>query len=263
MGFEFHYDREVYFEHQDLNASKYVIPFIEEKKKISPGFNVLEIGCGEGGVLKSFLEKGCRVTGVDLSEFRLSIAKKLFADEIKSGKANFICDDIYNLGDKLKANFDLIILKDTIEHIFNQEKLMKFLKSILNKDGKIFLGFPPWQMPFGGHQQISRNKIFNVLPFIHLLPNPFYKFILKTFGENDNLINALFEIKETRLSIEHFEKIIKNSRYKIDNVKFYLINPIYEMKFKLKPREQFKFISRIPYLRDFVTTTCYYLISTN
>ena len=261
MSFEFHEDREVYFEHQDLNASKYVIPFIEEKMKIIPGISVLEIGCGEGGVLKSFLKKGCIITGIDLSEFRLSIANKLFAEEIKSGKANFICEDIYTAGEKLKSKFDLIILKDTIEHIFNQERLMKFLRSILKEYGKIFLGFPPWQMPFGGHQQICRNKIFNKLPYIHLFPQPIYKAILKAFGEKDDMVRALFEIKETRLSIEHFEKILKNSGYKIDSVKFYLINPIYEMKFKLKPKEQFKLISIIPYLRNFITTTCYYIVS--
>jgi SAM-dependent methyltransferase len=261
MGFEFHYDREVYFEHQDLNTSKYVIPFIEESFKIIPGMNVLEVGCGEGGVLKPFIERGCIATGVDLSEFRLSIAEKLFAREINEGKANFIFADIYEAGDKLKSKFDLIILKDTIEHIFNQERLMNFLKSLLNENGKIFIGFPPWQMPFGGHQQISRHKIFNVLPFIHLFPDPVYKFILKSFGEKDDLIKSLFEIKETRLSIEDFQKIVKTSGYRIDNVKFFLINPIYEMKFKLKPRKQFNFVARIPYLRNFVTTTCYYLIS--
>jgi len=261
MSFEFHDDREVYFEHQVLNAAKYVIPFIEEQKKLIPGINVLEIGCGEGGVLKSFLGRGCIVTGVVLSEYRLNVANKLFAGEIASGKAKFICADIYDIRDKFNSKFDLIILKDTIEHIFEQQRLMKFLKSILNEDGKIFLGYPPWQMPFGGHQQISRNKIFNILPYIHLLPNSIYKLILKSFGEKDNMIKALFEIKETRLSIEHFEKILKDSGFKIDKVKFYLINPIYEMKFKLKPKEQFNLISKIPYLRNFVTTTCYYLVS--
>ena len=140
---------------------------------------------------------------------------------------------------------------------------MRFLKSILKDDGKVFLGFPPWQMPFGGHQQVSKNKIFNMMPYIHLLPNPVYKFILKSFGNEKNFIRELLEIKKTRLSIEYFEKIIKRAGYKIDKVKFFLINPIYEMKFKLKPKEQYKFISGIPYLRNFVTTTCYYLISVN
>ena len=263
MSFEFHNDKEVYFEHQDLNASKYVIPFIEEKKQISSGLQVLEIGCGEGGVLKSFMERGCIVTGVDLVQSRLDVAAKLFEDEIKAGKANFISGDIYDVGNTLKSKYDLILLKDTIEHIFNQEKLMRFLKSILKDDGKVFLGFPPWQMPFGGHQQVSKNKIFNMMPYIHLLPNPVYKFILKSFGNEKNFIRELLEIKKTRLSIEYFEKIIKRAGYKIDKVKFFLINPIYEMKFKLKPKEQYKFISGIPYLRNFVTTTCYYLISVN
>jgi SAM-dependent methyltransferase len=261
MAFEFHNDREVYFEHQDLNASKYVIPFIEKNKQLAPGLHVLEIGCGEGGVLKSFLKRGCEVTGVDLSQSRLDVAAKLFEDEIKAGKARFISGDIYNVGKTLKSKYDLILLKDTIEHIFDQEKLMRFLKSILKEDGKVFLGFPPWQMPFGGHQQVSEKKIFNMLPYIHLLPNPVYKFILKTFGNKENFIKELLEIKETRLSIEYFEKIVKRAGYKIDSVKFFLINPIYEMKFKLKPKEQFKIISGIPYLRNFVTTTCYYLLS--
>ncbi len=263
MAFEFHSDKEVYFEHQDLNSSKYVIPFIEEKKKLVSGVQVLEIGCGEGGVLRSFLKRGCIVTGIDLNQSKLDVAGKLFDEEIKDGKANFICGDIYDVGIELKSKFDLIILKDTIEHIFNQEKLMKFMKSILKEDGKIFLGFPPWQMPFGGHQQVSEKKIFNMLPYIHLLPSPVYKFILKSLGNKDNFVNALFEIKETRLSIEHFEKIVGNAGYKIDKVKFFLINPIYEMKFKLKPREQFKIVSKIHYLRNFITTTCYYLISVN
>ena len=263
MAFEFHNDREVYFEHQDLNASKYVIPFIEQKKKIKPGIQVLEIGCGEGGVLRSFLKRGCIVTGVDLSKSRLDIAAKLFEEEIKAGKANFIFGDIYDVGSSLQTSYDLILLKDTIEHIFNQEKLMRFLKSILKEDGNVFLGFPPWQMPYGGHQQVSEKKIFNMLPYIHLLPNPVYKFILRSFGNKDNFIKELMEIKETRLSIEYFEKIVKSAGYKIDKVKFFLINPIYEMKFKLKPKEQFKIISGIPYIRNFVTTTCYYLLSVN
>ena len=263
MAFEFHNDRKVYFEHQYLNAKKYVIPFIEENKKINPGLRVLEIGCGEGGVLKSFLNRDCIVTGVDYSKSRLDIAAKLFEEEIKAGKASFIFGDIYDVGGKLNSKYDLILLKDTIEHIFNQEKLMRFLKSILKDDGKVFLGFPPWQMPFGGHQQVSEKKIFNLLPYIHLLPDPVYKFILKSLGNKKNFIKELLEIKETRLSIENFEKIIKRAGYKIDEVKFFLINPIYEMKFKLKPREQFKIISGIPYLRNFVTTTCYYLISVN
>lgn len=74
-------------------------------------------------------------------------------------------------------------------------------------------------------------------------------------------IVGLIEIKETGISIERFERITRRTGYRIANVKHYLINPIYEFKFNLKPREQNPIISRIPYLRDFLTTCVYYLIT--
>jgi len=72
--FEFHADRKRYFDIQVLNAEKYVIPFIEEKFPISKGMRVLEIGCGEGGVLKAFINKGCEGVGVELDASRIENA---------------------------------------------------------------------------------------------------------------------------------------------------------------------------------------------
>ncbi|HNE93368.1 MAG TPA: methionine biosynthesis protein MetW, partial [Chitinophagaceae bacterium] len=63
--FEFHKDRKRYFDIQVANASEYVIPFIEKKFTIKEEMRVLEIGCGEGGVLKAFLQKGCTGLGVE------------------------------------------------------------------------------------------------------------------------------------------------------------------------------------------------------
>lgn len=100
----------------------------------------------------------------------------------------------------------------------------------------------------------------SLLPWYHLLPVPLYKLFLKAFGEKANVIDELLEIKETGISIARFEKIAKQTGYKIIGKQHFLINPIYEFKFGLKPREQFKFITKIPYFRDFVTTCVYYLI---
>ena len=49
--------------------------------------------------------------------------------------------------------------------------------------------------------------------------------------------------------------------YKKDKVLYYFINPNYEAKFGLKPREQVGFISSIPFVRNFLITTSYYLVS--
>lgn len=68
--FEFHKDRKRYFDIQVWNTEKYVIPFIEKTFPIQPGMRVLEIGCGEGGVLKAFVNNGCTGVGVELDKPR-------------------------------------------------------------------------------------------------------------------------------------------------------------------------------------------------
>ena len=99
------------------------------------------------------------------------------------------------------------------------------------------------------------------MPYFHLLPRSIYKFILRTFKEKDARIEGLLEIKDTGISIERFERIVKKEQYKIIKRTFYLFNPNYETKFGLKPRHQIKLISSIPWIRNFFTTAMYYVIS--
>jgi hypothetical protein len=139
---------------------------------------------------------------------------------------------------------------------------MQFVKKFLKPEGKFFLGFPPWHNPFGGHQQICESKVLSKLPFFHILPTSVYRFILKAFGESEAIIRGLLKVKETGITIERFEKILSQTGYKKDNRLFYFINPNYEVKFKLKPRKQLKLFSAIPYFRNFLITTSYYLVST-
>src|SRR6185437_15815742 len=101
------------------------------------------------------------------------------------------------------------------------------------------------------------------IPYFHLFPHAIYKGILKLFKEPDHVVNDLLEIKDTGISIERFKKIVRKSNYQVIGKIDYLINPIYEYKFNLKPRKQNPFISKIPYVRDFVTTCVYYIIKGN
>ncbi|MGC4104190.1 class I SAM-dependent methyltransferase [Ferruginibacter sp.] len=258
--FEFHGDRKRYFEIQVENTNKYVIPFIEQYKPLQPGYRVMEIGCGEAGVLKAFIDRGCTGVGVELDESRLVNAREWMREEMAANKIFFLSKDIYkvNVEEELKGKFDIIILKDVIEHIHDQPKLISWMKSFLNEGGVIFFGFPPWQMPFGGHQQILRSRFLSKLPYYHLLPFGLYELMLKMAKEN---VPEMTEIKETRISIERFEKIVGQTGYKVVNKTHYLINPIYEYKFGWKPKVQNKLVSKIRYIRNYFTTCVYYLIT--
>jgi len=257
--FEFHEDRKRYFDMQVENAREYVIPFIEETFPLQNGMSVLEIGCGEGGVLKAFVDRGLRGVGVELAPARVENGKQWLKEDIEKGLIEFVVKDIYDIDTQKDLNFlfDIILLKDVIEHIHDQQKLIGWMKTFLKPGGVIFFGFPPWQMPFGGHQQLCRSKLFSYMPYYHLLPAPVYKYLLQ---KNNEPWKDLLEIKETGISIERFERIVRKCGYTVVNEKHYLLNPIYQYKFGWKPKEQFKIISAVPWVRNFLTTCVFYLI---
>jgi SAM-dependent methyltransferase len=262
MAIHFHSNKELYFQMQRENAAEYVIPFIEQVLPVLPGLNVLEIGCAEGGVLLAFLERGCKGVGVELSDSRAVLAAEFLKSYIDEGNCRIISKNIYDptFETEFRGQFDLIILKDVIEHIPDQQKLMGFMKTYLKPGGQIYFGFPPWQMPFGGHQQICRTKL-GKMPWLHLCPRGMYKGLLKLFGESEPTVNELMDVHDTGISLERFERIVGKTDYTISNKLLYLINPIYKYKFKLKPRKQFGLIAAIPWVRNFWTTCGYYLIT--
>ncbi len=255
-----HTDRQQYFHEQEITTRKHVFPFIEKFRKITPGLQVLEIGCGEGGNLKPFLDAGCRVTGIDLSEHKIKLARTFFGDHPHQPNLQLMCEDIYQ-AESPAVPFDLVIMRDVIEHIHDQERFMGFIKPYLHSGTLFFLAFPPWQNPFGGHQQICRNKFTGRLPWIHLLPVPAYRWILRASGESEATVENLMEVKATGISLERFERIVKKLGYRIGAKKFFLINPNYEVKFGLRPVAQAGWIAAVPGLRNLFTTSAFYLLT--
>jgi SAM-dependent methyltransferase len=256
---ERHKNKEQYFYEQGLTSQKFVVPFLAGLLKIESKTTVLEIGCGEAGNLKPFVDMGCQCTGIDISCSRIELAKTFYSEHPNKNNLTLICKDIYEV--EPGPQFDIIVMRDVIEHIPNQERFMEFVKAFLKPGGKFFLGFPPWQNPFGGHQQVCRGKLLSKLPWFHLLPRGFYKLFLKWMGESEGTITGLLEIKDTGISIERFERILKHSHYQTDRRVFWLINPNYQTKFGIKPRRLNRIVAAIPWLRNFFTTAMYYVVS--
>ena len=81
---ERHLQREKYFKEQEFTVKKYVIPFIEKSMRIDKNTSVLEIGCGEGGNLKPFLDLACKkVIGVDMSSGKIKNANMFYVIKIQ------------------------------------------------------------------------------------------------------------------------------------------------------------------------------------
>lgn len=197
-------------------------------------------------------------------------ARFFYYSELKryERKKSFIGHQYFESGDFLEYptpseddKFDIAILHDVIEHVPDKIAFLSHIRKFLKEDGILFVAFPAWQMPFGGHQQICRNKTWSKVPYFHLFPNPLYRFILNRLaGEEEAMVSELISIKKTKCSIERFEKVVKATGLSVCNRQLWLINPHYQQKFGLRPRKLCRGISYIPFFRNFYSTSCFYLL---
>ena len=250
-----HTDREMYFEEQSRTAAQYYWPYLR-KHGITRLRKVLEIGCGEGGNLLPFAQAGCRVYGIDLCHERIMQAREFFQ---RRG-----LNPVLRVGDAVtydwgKERFDLILLDDVIEHVPDKEGLLRKMHDLLAPNGIAFVGFPAWQMPFGGHQQIASGRL-SLCPWIHLLPVSLYKKMLRWCGETEETVTELLSIKETRCTIEMFQHLVYKSGFQVAQHTLFLINPHYHTKFGLRPVVLPAFWARLPWVRNFYCSGTFYLL---
>lgn len=253
---ERHLDRHRYFNELSVTSEKYYIPYISGFKDLTPDTKILEIGCGDGGNLLPFARLGCDATGIDISEKRIKDAVEFFKSNNVS--AGFIASDIFKTTPK--AEYDVIICHDVFEHIPDKEAFIGKMKQYMKDGGIIFMSFPAWHMPFGGHQQICRSRVLSHFAFVHLLPNCLYRRVIRMCGESKAREDELLEIKSTKATIESFERVCRETGTDICDRRLYFINPHYEIKFGLRPRKLNKLLSRIPYVRNYFSTSCFYIL---
>lgn len=256
-----HQNRYQYFQELANTSREYYLNYLRDHVKPGPSVRILEIGCGEGGNLLPFAEAGCQVTGIDISEGRIEQARQYFMAHHVSG--SFLSQDFLEaVPPKSEAErYDLVLMHDVIEHIEPpfKERFLAHIKPFLKQGGHVFIGFPAWQMPFGGHQQISRG-LASKLPYIHLLPNPVYLSMIRMSGNSKERVEELRSVKRARMPIERFERLAHSAGFRIAKRTLWLINPHYKQKFNLRPRLLWHWAASLPYVRNFYTTSAFYLL---
>ena len=107
------------------------------------GKHVLEIGCGSGGILIPFKEIGAEVVGIDFDDTYMEAGRKR--------GLNLIGQSIYDFQSEKK--FDLIILKDVLEHLPDLNVVLQKLNSLLSESGSIYIQVPTFEgLEFLGYQ---------------------------------------------------------------------------------------------------------------
>ena len=243
--------RRRFYDEQYTFGREYLSTFLGIRNEDYLDKKVLEVGGGEFGLLKALQEYGADCTGIDIAMDRVEFARSIH----KAGSIQFMVGDIcnYDSVSRSEAGFDLIVLRDVIEHIRDQKAALSVCSQLLKPGGLLYISFPPILSPFGGHQQNLRWG--RRLPYIHLLPSSIYKTVLKTIGADSASIEALLRTKSTGITIRKILKIISNLPMKYRFKKCYLVRPDYEIRFHTK-RRSYCVPNRIPYLNEFLSTGC-------
>lgn len=102
------------------------------------GKSLLHLMCHFGMDTLSWAREGAIVTGVDISDKAICLAKKL-SKEVKI-PAKFICSDIYDLPNILDQKFDIIFTSyGVLCWIKNLKKWARLIRQYLNKGGFFYI----------------------------------------------------------------------------------------------------------------------------
>jgi len=168
---EDNYSKELY--ETDLAAHLYkrldgdrmrTIPWVSSARSLE-GAKVLEVGCGTGASTVALAEQGASVTGIDVDEGALAVAKlrcELYGLQVELKQLNAIgIREEFSL-----AKFDFIIFFASLEHMMVEERLtaLKNAWDMLDPGGLLVIIETPNRLWYFD-RHTSR------LPFFHWLPD--------------------------------------------------------------------------------------------
>lgn len=102
------------------------------------GRTLLEVGCGEGFLLKTARDAGYQVNGVDFSDFGLKKFNPSVGDCIEVGNAFDILTRLISE----ERSFDVCVLQNVLEHVIDPRALIRQLKALLKPDGVAVITVP-------------------------------------------------------------------------------------------------------------------------
>ncbi len=236
----------------------YIVPLLKKLNIFKNGDKVAEIGSAEGGVLHSFLDNGStEALGTDIAKTRLEEGQKIA--KILGYNTQYLYHDIVNqdIMPQWEEKYNLVILRDVIEHLDHPDRAISNIRNIITPGGYLFITFPPYNTPYGGHQHTLKGNLITKLPYIHLLPKSIFFRLIKS-GRPQDIIEVK-RLKQLRFDPEKMENIAVKEGYKVEYREFFLIRPVFKMKFGLNPIK-LPFARNLKILRNYFSLEALYIL---
>jgi 2-polyprenyl-6-hydroxyphenyl methylase/3-demethylubiquinone-9 3-methyltransferase len=117
----------------DINPLR--LDFIDQRARLK-GKTVLDVGCGGGILAESMAARGASVTGIDLGEAPLSVARL----HLKESGVNVDYEQCSaeELAAKRPEHFDVVTCLEMLEHVPNPASVIVACSRLVKPDGHVF-----------------------------------------------------------------------------------------------------------------------------
>ncbi|MDQ6746117.1 MAG: class I SAM-dependent methyltransferase [Actinomycetota bacterium] len=110
---------------------------------------ILDVGCGAGGMLAPLGRYG-EVTGVDMQPELVEFCRQ-------RGFARVCVGSAYELP-AAAASIDLLTLFDTIEHVPDDERVLREVRRVLVPGGRVFISVPAYGFLYANNDRVAHHE---------------------------------------------------------------------------------------------------------
>jgi glycosyltransferase involved in cell wall biosynthesis/SAM-dependent methyltransferase len=196
---------------------------------LPPGASILDVGCGSGWLSEYFARLGYDVTGIDISDALIAMARDRVervpydVDHETALRCRFLTQDVESA--PLPEKFDAVVCYDSLHHFEDERKVFRHLAAMLDVGGLLFI--------LEGHKpsagSATEDELQDVMRRYGTLESPFSGDYLRALLDEHGLavvgdyvsVNGLFEremLEDDRLPLRslatdyHYLTCIKVAR---------------------------------------------------
>ncbi len=123
---------------------------------------VLDVGCGGGILSESMAAKNANVTGIDMSQEALNVAKlHLYESELN---VDYKCITVEELADQNPASFNVVTCMEMLEHVPNPASVVAACYKLVKPGGYLFFSTLNRNAKSYLHAIIGAEYILQMLP---------------------------------------------------------------------------------------------------
>jgi cyclopropane-fatty-acyl-phospholipid synthase len=127
--------------------------FAWDELRLQPGQELLEIGCGWGGMTRYCATRGAKVTGITLSRHQMEFTRGVIQkNNLQNATADYQDFFTYQPG----RRFDAISCMGVIEDLSDYPRVMARFAELLKPGARAYLDFAAGKVPFGTSTFITK-----------------------------------------------------------------------------------------------------------